>query len=397
MFGFGQPVHPSRAYRALYSRACQHHRAIHGDLAAVFHSYEAVFLYSCAFDANLFDRTCVRSQTCCRLRRITDRVGAPDARVAEYCSHAAALLMSVKMRDDLRDHNKLARLRAQLLSAAFRRPFLQTKRYFNSAVPSLLRSLNEQIDLHHRMESHNQSSLSLDQFAEPTARGFALLFGGLALIVDNTLARYDCFWQLGYHLGAALLAADCAGIGAPTNCAGTLTLSLMLWANDRRIPPRCNTSKTCSQFVKDILAQRPSAQKSLHHCVPDCWQSARAPVRCAGRASIGHSQLGCANSVPLRGGLSIFTPFHHFLEIGVPSPWRLSSPIRVAGCVAFRVAMPCARRPRTKCVVRRVVVTTVRTVATTVAMIAIVVVTTCVTTVINAETTVVISRNPFMT
>jgi len=210
MFGFGQPVHPSRAYRALYSRACQHHRAIHGDLAAVFHSYEAVFLYSCAFDANLFDRTCVRSQTCCRLRRITDRVGAPDARVAEYCSHAAALLMSVKMRDDLRDHNKLARLRAQLLSAAFRRPFLQTKRYFNSAVPSLLRSLNEQIDLHHRMESHNQSSLSLDQFAEPTARGFALLFGGLALIVDNTLARYDCFWQLGYHLGAALLAADCA-------------------------------------------------------------------------------------------------------------------------------------------------------------------------------------------
>ncbi|MCB0322022.1 MAG: hypothetical protein KDD69_00565 [Bdellovibrionales bacterium] len=210
MFGFFRLHGNGCSYRKYYARLCQHHRARYGNLLAGAHSYEATLLYACAAEANLFKPEIIRERACCGLQPLANATAQPDATVAEYCCHAALLLLETKVADNIRDTTALRRTFWRAVHGLLSRQFKLTRQYFDGAAPGLLELIEQQIAQHHELERSGRTpALSLEYYASPTATCFGGLFAGLPKLVGRD-EHIETFDRIGRALGAAIIGFDCA-------------------------------------------------------------------------------------------------------------------------------------------------------------------------------------------
>ncbi len=206
MFGFMKPEAESLGYRSLYSRLCQHQRRHYGLLSLPFHSYEAVFLYTCAVDAGLFPADVILPRRCCRLRHDRRLAGATDEAAGRFCASVAVLLADIKLQDDIRDGwGLLARVARRVL----RTPIAATADYFQTLDPEFGRRVGEEIGRHLESERDGRER-GLGEYVRPTAEAFGYVFGLLPRGVGEADDDGHLFAVVGRHLGAALIAYDCA-------------------------------------------------------------------------------------------------------------------------------------------------------------------------------------------
>ncbi len=205
MFGFFKPGVESFDYRSIYSRCCQHQRQHYGLLSLPFHSYEAVFLYTCALDAGLFPESIIRQQTCCKLRRGKGILTAPDTQIGQFCASLAVLLTAIKLQDDIRDRSGVM---ARCLHWVLRKHIAKAFNYFDSLDCNFTRTVNDYITGHLTLEKE-QCHVTVRQFLESTAEAFSYVFG-LVSKVHPYQEWSELFTSIGYHIGAAIVAFDCA-------------------------------------------------------------------------------------------------------------------------------------------------------------------------------------------
>ncbi len=140
-------------------------------------SYEGVFLYLLALDAGWVARPEDSAPTCCRLSKSGARANAQDAPIVRFCAALGLLLLEVKLQDDVRDNGSLL-ARGGLWW--WRRPLRRARQVLLAADAGLLRELDEVLERHDRLESDpkswNRGGDVLEQFCQPTADAFALVF-----------------------------------------------------------------------------------------------------------------------------------------------------------------------------------------------------------------------------
>ncbi len=207
MFGFARSEFTA-SYRSVYSRLCQYQHGLYGKRSALFHSYDAIFLFACAKDAAMFNSECIKNQTCCRLRSLDKDDSKEDQIVAEYCTSFAMLLTWVKLQDDVIDGKLLVKQRANFLLWLFRNQIEKMKSYFNKQLPGFLENLNTLVNEHHCLEKQDPSSHAIDSYVVPTAKAFQSVFVSLCKLLNNHQSE-STFSKIGYDFGASLIAFDC--------------------------------------------------------------------------------------------------------------------------------------------------------------------------------------------
>ena len=205
MFGFLNPSVHSDAYRAVYSRCCQHQRLHHGILSLPFLSYEAIFLYLYWLDATGLSALELPQQRCCRFRSLTEVESIEDAAIGRFCSAAGMLLAGTKLEDDARDGISLRmRLAKYMLSDQCQ----AGRQYFRDLDPGFDGKLEAQIHAHLRMEK-SAEYIPLEEYVQPTAEAFSYVFGILSQL-PGLAGHRQSLEEAGRHVGAALIAFDCA-------------------------------------------------------------------------------------------------------------------------------------------------------------------------------------------
>lgn len=216
MFGFlNGGCEPS--YRRLYAFCCQNQFARCGRLSTVFHSYESVFLAALACDVGALDGPAEDAVRCCRLIQrkkegVLDIDRIPEE-VGEFLASFTLLLVHIKLADDIQDANSIP---ARIARLTLKRKIDKAIRFFTSMDPAFESRLEQILESHQRLET--QAHVSLAEFCEPTAQGFAYLFGLFGQqLVDQGLVRADeaaevaeGFAATGAHVGRAIIAFDCA-------------------------------------------------------------------------------------------------------------------------------------------------------------------------------------------
>jgi Family of unknown function (DUF5685) len=101
VFGFLNPATHSDAYRAAYSRCCQHQRVQHGLRSLPFLSYEAIFVYLFWRDVVANKAPILANQRCCRLKPLEKAERQPDFEIGQFCGGLSMLLATTKIEDDL--------------------------------------------------------------------------------------------------------------------------------------------------------------------------------------------------------------------------------------------------------------------------------------------------------
>ena len=209
MFGFLNPRPHTPAYRQAYARLCQNQRANFGVRSLPFHSYEAVFLYQVALDLGAFPASVMPAVKCCRLSKPANLHRESDAAVGRFCAGVGVLLASIKLEDDVRDaKGVLTRLSRRAASWALNRKILAARRLFTSLDGRFDANVRRLIADHHLLEQPGRT-MSIGEYAEPTAHAFGYVFSRLSRL--DQLSRHESFLMaIGRHVGAALIAFDCA-------------------------------------------------------------------------------------------------------------------------------------------------------------------------------------------
>jgi hypothetical protein len=205
MFGFLRPPEVSSGYRSAYSRCCQHQRTHFGLGALPVLSYEAAFLYLFWLDATGAKTATLPQQNCCRLRRLPQVPGIDDAEAGAFCASFGLLLAGVKIDDDVRDGGGF---RTTVASRMLRRARAKASRHLEAVDPNLQRDLDLTIASHLMLEHHG-GHLPLETYVAPTAKGFGRAFGAMAAL-PGLQSRKDLLIAVGRHIGAAIIAFDCA-------------------------------------------------------------------------------------------------------------------------------------------------------------------------------------------
>lgn len=205
MFGFLQPTQYSLEYRSLYARCCQHLKRNYGVMSLSFHSYEAVFLYSCLFDAGAFPKELVQSQHCCRLRRASNLTNPKECEIGTCVASIAMTLAEVKLNDDVADDRSLlARIYRRLL----KRRFVRARRVLSQYDPDIDQRIQACLNSHAKLES-TANSMSIEEYSDPTARAFGHVFGLAGRLVGNQELESQ-ITKLFQLVGRSLIAFDCA-------------------------------------------------------------------------------------------------------------------------------------------------------------------------------------------
>jgi len=205
MFGFLSPRPHSDSYRHAYARVCVHLRRASGVRALPFHSYEAVFLYQLALDAGAFPASVMPAVRCCKLSRTGNLGAAADAAHGRFAAAVALLLADIKLTDDIRDSGSgLARGVRFILRGRIR----AARRHLRGFDPAFDDTVNGFLAAHSRLETRTDA-IPLTEYVEPTARAFGYVFG-LAARLPGMSAFAKPSEAVGRHVGAALLAFDCA-------------------------------------------------------------------------------------------------------------------------------------------------------------------------------------------
>ncbi len=209
MFGFLNPRPHTPDYRRAYARLCQHQRANFGVRSLPFHSYEAVFLYQLALDLGAFPAAAMPHVRCCRLAKPANLHRAADAAVGQFCGGVGVLLASIKLDDDVRDAKGfLTRLSRRAVAWVLRRKIRAARAMFADLDPRFAANVRQLIADHHRLEQITEP-ISLEEYTEPTANAFGYVFSRMAKV--NDLGEHEgLLTAVGRHVGAALIAFDCA-------------------------------------------------------------------------------------------------------------------------------------------------------------------------------------------
>jgi Family of unknown function (DUF5685) len=204
MFGFLRGNHLDQTYRSLYARACQCHFEHNGRLASMFHSYEAVFLFSLASDLSLIRQPTSDDPTCCRLRRRVTQT-QQELQIGEFCASFAMLLVRIKLEDDWQDDRSII---SKLALRTFRTATEKSRRYFQKLDSEFDATINSILQSNRSLEQ-SKNPVSLEQFQAPTRAGFAYFFGLFAKQwLDDD--QHRVFSQIGSEIGGAIIAFDCA-------------------------------------------------------------------------------------------------------------------------------------------------------------------------------------------
>lgn len=205
MFGLMNPGRQDTTFRRAYARCCQHQRRAYGLTSLGFLSYESVLLYLFALDAGTLSAEDLPPYTCCRLRPLPSRPPSAEGQVARFCAALGLLLAHIKVSDDVRDGRSLpARLARWLLRRRFRAAF----DHFGRLDAGFTQRVEQFIEDHLALEKAG-TPIALADYARPTADAFGYVFGLMARL-SGLEAQPDLLNRLGQHVGAAIIAFDCA-------------------------------------------------------------------------------------------------------------------------------------------------------------------------------------------
>ncbi len=201
MFGYVKPRHADllvreyEFYRAAYCGVCRAMRKETGFLSSFSLSYDAVFLALCRMLTT--DR-----QVCCKRRRciahpLKKRPCLCENEALSYAARAFALLAEEKLEDDRRDRKRSKRWRARLLRPIFKKGARRARLGF------LRQETMACLDRLHEMERDALPSIDApaDEFGD-------LL--GLVFAEGLSEETAPLFYQVGFHLGRFIYAADAA-------------------------------------------------------------------------------------------------------------------------------------------------------------------------------------------
>ncbi|WP_020469033.1 DUF5685 family protein [Zavarzinella formosa] len=209
MFGFLNPRPHTPDYRRAYARLCQHQRVNFGVRSLPFHSYEAVFLYQLAADLEAFPASVMPHVKCCRLAKPANIHRDADAAIGRFCGGVGVLLASIKLDDDVQDaQGFLTRLSRKAIAWVLRWKIRSARKMFTDLDFRFNANVRQLIADHHRLE-HSGESPPLADYTEPTANAFGYVFGQMAKI-GGLHAQEQVLTTVGRHVGAALIAFDCA-------------------------------------------------------------------------------------------------------------------------------------------------------------------------------------------
>ena len=205
MFGLMNPGRQDTTFRRAYARCCQHQRRAHGLPSLGFLSYESVLLYLFALDAGKLSPADLPRFTCCRLRPLPSRPPAAERQVASFCAALGLLLAYIKVSDDVRDgRSLLPRLARWLLRRRFRAAF----DYFGRLDQDFAGRVERFVADHLALEQPG-TSVALADYTRPTADAFGHVFSLLARL-PGLEPQQELLRRLGQHIGAAIIAYDCA-------------------------------------------------------------------------------------------------------------------------------------------------------------------------------------------
>jgi hypothetical protein len=205
MFGLMNPGRQDTTFRRAYARCCQHQRRAYGLTSLGFLSYESALLYLFALDAGTLSPDDLPNFTCCRLRSLPSHTPLAERQVASFCAALGLLLASLKVSDDVRDGRSLAARMARWL---LRRRFRAAYDYFERLDEGFAGRVDGFVADHLTLEKPGRP-VPLADYTRPTANAFGYVFG-LAARLPGLEARQELLCRLGQHVGAAIIAFDCA-------------------------------------------------------------------------------------------------------------------------------------------------------------------------------------------
>lgn len=205
MFGFLRGGRDNTVYRQVYAGCCRFQHARFGVCTLPLLSYEAVFLYLLAIDAQRCLRPSDQQATCCRLRRSSDRLHQVDPRFAEFASAFGLLLASIKLEDDIRDDRSLL---ARMALWKLRKPIDWALTYFAGFDAGFRLRISQHIEQHLDLE-RGGASLTMEQYAQPTADAFGYVVGLYQQLLGGP-PRDGRLSELGSAIGRAIICFDCA-------------------------------------------------------------------------------------------------------------------------------------------------------------------------------------------
>ncbi|MGO9601674.1 MAG: DUF5685 family protein [Isosphaeraceae bacterium] len=192
------------AYRRVYCRCCQHQNQNYGRLSLLFHSYEAVFLYSFCIDAGMLTTDSLPAQRCCKFRR-GRLLHGDDAEVGRFCSSVSLLLASIKLEDNIRD---IGSTKFRLLHRMLRSKFEKAFTYLSSLDKDFRATTRSFIEEHMAFEAAGDE-VPIRDYCRPTARAFSYVFGLMAGL-PGLHPRRPLLESVGELIGSAIIAFDCA-------------------------------------------------------------------------------------------------------------------------------------------------------------------------------------------
>lgn len=223
MFGYVKPRHADllvreyEFYRAAYCGVCRAMRRETGFLSSLSLSYDAVFLALCRMLTTDRRVTCKKKR--CIAHPLKKRPCLCENAALSYAARAFALLAEEKLEDDRRDKKRSKRWRARLLRPLLGRGAKRARLGF------LRQETMACLDRLHEMEAEALPSI------DAPADEFGDLLG---LVFAEGLAEEEAslFYQVGFHLGRFIYAADAADDYAEDKKSGDYNPYCLLYPAD---------------------------------------------------------------------------------------------------------------------------------------------------------------------
>ena len=206
MFGFLRGPRGDADYRRVYARCCRYQRLFGGWRSAALVSYEGAFAYAMLADALRRGPLAESEPLCCRLRGARKLAGADDEPLGRASTAVGMLLLSIKLRDDVRDDRSLL---AALALRVLKRPISQAQAFFERIDPAAPGRFDRFVEQHLEIE-RGTAGRSIDEYSSPTEEGFACVFSLIAATDPRAASHADAFGRVGRLIGRAIIAADCA-------------------------------------------------------------------------------------------------------------------------------------------------------------------------------------------
>jgi hypothetical protein len=168
-------------------------------------SYEAVFLYLYWRDAVGNGAPALAKQRCCRLKPLETPESQPDFEVGRFCGALSMLLAKTKVEDDVRDGISL---RMRMARAVLGDRIMESHSYFVGLDSAFHQKIDACMEEHLNLERSGKS-VPIQEYVIPTAHAFGYVFGLLDTLSGMGMER-TTLTALGSHIGAALIAFDCA-------------------------------------------------------------------------------------------------------------------------------------------------------------------------------------------